>query len=101
PWIGMTLVINIVVSIIGGFICALIAKGGKAPLGLAIVAVVFGIGVGVGDSEKREKNGGFVGGAETRQLERVQKADWAVWVPFTFPFISAIGILTGSRLRRS
>ena len=41
-WIGIAFVINIVVSIIGGIICALIAKGGRAPLALAIVVVVLG-----------------------------------------------------------
>ena len=100
-WIGLTLVLNIVVSIIGGFICILIAKRGKAPLVLAIVAVVLGIVVALADSKKGQMNAGMVRGANTPQLEAVQKAYWPVWVPFTFPFISAIGILSGSKLKRS
>ena len=36
----------------------------------------------------------------TPNLEAVQKAYWPVWVPFTFPLTSAIGILVGGKLKR-
>src|SRR5262245_52720174 len=42
-WIALSFVIQIIVAIIGGFICAAIAKGGKAPLALAILVLVIGL----------------------------------------------------------
>jgi len=99
-WIGIAFVINIVVAIIGGFICALIAKGGKAPLALAILAIVLGLLVAFADMNKGKKNAGMVRAADTPSMEAVQKAYWPIWVPFTFPLTSAIGILIGGKLKR-
>src|SRR5215475_6450536 len=42
-WIAMSLVANFVIGLIGGLICALIAKGGKAPAVLALVVFVLGM----------------------------------------------------------
>jgi len=99
-WIGIAFVINIVVAIIGGFVCALIAEKGSAPLALAILAVVLGLVVAIADMNKGKKNAGMVRTANTPSMEAVQKAYWPVWVPFTFPLTSAIGILIGGKLKR-
>ena len=98
-WIGIAFVINIVVAIIGGFVCALIAKGGRAPLALAILAVILGLVIAIADMNKEKTNAGMVRSPSTRQMEAIQKAYWPVWVPFTFPLTSAIGVLIGVRLR--
>src|SRR5437660_12921966 len=46
-WLALSFALHIVVGLIGGFLCAAIAKGGKAPLALAIVAVVIGLLMGL------------------------------------------------------
>jgi len=99
-WIGIGLAIQFVVSIIGGLICAAIARGGKAPLVLAIVVVVLGLGLAIPSIMKRQANLTLVRAANTPQLETVQKAYWPAWVPFTFPFAGAIGVLIGGKLKR-
>jgi hypothetical protein len=99
-WIGIAIVIHIVVAIIGGFVCALIAKGGRAPLGLAILTIIFGLVIAIADMNKGKKNAGMVRSPSTSQMEAIQKAYWPVWVPFTFPLTSAIGILIGAKLKR-
>ena len=99
-WIGIAFAINVVVSIIGGIICALIAKSGRAPLALAIVVVVLGFVVAVLDMNKGKLNAGMVRTASTPQMEAIQKAFWPVWVPFTFPITGAIGVLIGGKLKR-
>jgi len=99
-WIGIAFVIQFVIAIIGGIICALIAKGGRAPFALAIVAIVLGIGVALADMNKAKTNAGLVRTGDTPQLEAVQKAYWPVWVPFAFPFTSAVGILIGGKTKR-
>jgi len=99
-WVGIAFLINLIVAIIGGFICALIAKGGRAPFGLVILAFILGLLVAIADTNKAKVNAGIVRSNNTTQLEAVQKAYWPVWVPFAFPFTSAVGILIGARLKR-
>ena len=99
-WVGIAFVINVVVAIIGGIICASIAKSGRSPLALAILAVVLGLVVAIADMNKGKINSGVVRAPNTPNLEAVQKAYWPVWVPFAFPFTSAIGILAGAKLKR-
>ena len=41
-WIAIAFVVNFVVAVIGGLICAAIAKGGKAPIALAATVFVLG-----------------------------------------------------------
>src|SRR3954451_22895394 len=42
-WIGCTAVILLITGTIAGLVAALIAKGGRAPLALAVVVVVLGV----------------------------------------------------------
>jgi hypothetical protein len=42
-WIVMSLVANLIIGIIGGLVCVIIAKGGKAPTILALVVFVLGL----------------------------------------------------------
>ena len=99
-WIGIGFVICIVEAIIGGFLCALIAKGGRAPLALAILAFVLALAVSVADMNKGKMNAGMIRTASTPQMEAIQKVYWPMWVPFAFSFTSPIGILIGAKLRR-
>lgn len=99
-WIGIAFAINFIDAIIGGFLCVLIAKGGKAPLALVVVAIVLGLLVAFGDTKKGRTNAGSVRAGNTPQLEAIQKAYWPVWVPFAFPFTGAIGVLIGGKLKR-
>src|SRR5437588_2267310 len=99
-WIGIAFLINFVIAIIGGLICAVIAKGGKAPLALAIVVFVLGILLAIPSVMKRQNNMNMVRAGNTPQLEAVRLAYWPVWVPFSFPFTGAIGVLIGGKLKR-
>ena len=99
-WIGIAFAINIVDAVIGGFICVLIAKGGRAPLALAIVVIVLGLVVAFADMNKGRLNARLVRAGNTPQLEAIQKAYWPVWVPFAFPFTGALGVFIGARLKR-
>ena|SRR5689334_949743 len=99
-WVAVAFAINIVDAIIGGFICAMIARRGRAQFGLAVVVIVLGLLVAFADAKKKEANVGLVRASETPKMEAIQKAYWPVWVPFGFPFTGAIGVLVGAKLRR-
>ena len=99
-WVAVAFGINIIDAIVGGFLCALIAKPGKAPFVLAIVVIVLGLVIAFGDTKKREANIGMVRAAETPRMESIQKAYWPVWVPFVLPLTGAAGVLIGGKLKR-
>jgi undecaprenyl pyrophosphate phosphatase UppP len=99
-WIAISLVIIFVTAVIGGLICSAIAKGGRAPLALAIVVLVLGLLLAVPSLMKAKANADLIRIGDVPQMEAAQKAYWPVWTPFTFPFISAIGVLIGGRLKR-
>ena len=99
-WIGIAFGVNFIVALIGGLICAAIARGGKAPLVLAIVVFVLGLLLAIPSLMAQKTNVGLVRSGDVPMMEAMQKAQEPVWVPFTFPFVGAIGVLIGGRLKR-
>jgi hypothetical protein len=100
-WLLGAFVVNFVVAVIGGFVCAAIAKRGKAPIALAIVLFVLGLVLAIPSIMAQKANAGLVRGrGEIPMMEAMQKAHEPTWVPFAFPFVGAAGVLIGGRLRR-
>jgi hypothetical protein len=99
-WIGIAFGVNFIVALIGGLVCAAIARGGKAPLVLAIVVFVLGLLLAIPSLVAQKTNAGLVRSGDVPMIEAMQKAQEPVWVPFTFPFVGAIGVLIGGRLKR-
>jgi hypothetical protein len=99
-WIAMAFGIYFVIAVIGGFLCALIARGGKAPLALAIVVLALGLLLAIPSVIAHRTNPNEVRVGAVSNLEAMQKAKEPLWVPFTFPIIGVVGVLVGSRLRR-
>jgi hypothetical protein len=99
-WIAMSFAFIFVSAIIAGLICAVIAKGGKANLALAVVIIVLGFLLAIPAVMKAKANAGMVRTGNTPQMEAAQKAYWPIWTPFTFPLISAVGVLIGGRLKK-
>jgi hypothetical protein len=98
-WTAMQFVIIIVTSIIAGLICAAIAKGGKAPMALAAVVLVLGLGAALLRTslhpDTHEVRIGNVSQKDARD-----KASHPMWVVFLGPFIGAVGVVIGGKLRR-
>jgi len=99
-WIAISFVIIFITGTIAGLVCAAIAKGGKAPFALAIVVIVLGLLLAIPAMMKAQANAKLVRGGNVPQMEAAQKAYWPTWTPFTFPIISAIGVLIGGKLKR-
>ncbi len=99
-WIAISFVIIFITGIIAGLICAVIAKGGKAPLALAIVVIVIGLLLAIPSVMKAQANAKLVRAGDVPSMEAAQKAYWPTWTPFTFPIISALGVLVGGKLKK-
>jgi peptidoglycan/LPS O-acetylase OafA/YrhL len=99
-WIAMALVANLIIGIAGGLVCALIAKGGKAPLILALVVFVLGLVLAIAAVRAHDAPTNQVRSGTVTQVEAMQKAREPLWVPFTFPVIGAVGVLIGGKLKK-
>jgi len=99
-WLLGAFVVNFVVAVIGGFICAAIARGGKAPLALAIVLFVLGLVLAIPSLIAQKANVDLRRRGEVPMFEAMQKAHEPTWVPFTFPIVGAAGVLVGAKLKR-
>ena len=99
-WIAMSFVAILITAIVAGLICAVIARGGRAPLALAIVILVIGLVLAIPAVMKHRTNEHMVRVGDVPSMEAAQKAHWPVWVPFMFPFVSAAGALVGAKLKR-
>jgi peptidoglycan/LPS O-acetylase OafA/YrhL len=99
-WIVMSLVANLIIGIIGGLVCVIIAKGGKAPTILALVVFVLGLLLAIPSLMAQQANANLVRTGTVTQTEAMQKAREPIWVPFTFPIIGAVGVLIGGKLKK-
>ena len=96
-WIAIAFAVNFVVAVIGGMVCAAIAKGGKAPIALAAVVFVLGLLLAIPSLMVKKADEVRVG--DVPMFEAMQKAKEPPWVPLTFPIVGAIGVLLGGKLK--
>jgi len=99
-WIAMALVSNLIIGVVGGLVCALIARSKKAIFGLIIVVFVLGMLLAIPSVIAHNKNAGLVRKGNVTQVEAMQNAVEPIWVPFTFPVVGAIGVLIGGKLKK-
>ena len=100
-WIAVSFVMIFITAVIAGLVCAVIAKGGRATLVLAIVVIALGLALAVPGMMKGRLNAKLVRTGDVPSMQAAQLAYWPVWCPFTFPFVSALGVLVGGKVKRS
>ncbi len=98
-WIVVSVVVGLVAAIVGGYVCALIAKDPRGPKALVGVVVVLGILFAIPV---------LTGGADVAagprpdvvpMMDAMQQAKQPAWVALLNPVLGAIGVLIGARLR--
>jgi len=99
-WTAMQFTVVFVTAAIAGLICALISKGGKAPLVLAVVILAIGFALGALHVATQPADTGEVRGPNVPNLEAMTKARHPNWVIFLGPVIGAVGAVAGGKLRR-
>ena len=97
-WVVISFVLGLVAALVGGYVCAAIARRGKAPLALAALVlglgILFAIPVLTAPRESAPRTGGVP------NLEAMQNARTPGWVALLNPFVGAVGVLLGARLKR-
>jgi hypothetical protein len=99
-WLVISFVLGLIAAVVGGYVCAAIAKNSKAPMILAGIVLVLGLLIAIpvlmtpdsGTVQGREGNVG--------NFEAMQNAKQPGWVAILNPIVGAIGVIYGGRLRR-
>ena len=97
-WIGVSFILALAAAILGGLVCAWIARDTKALVGLAGLVLVLGflmaLPVLTAKAEPKARSGA-VG-----NMEAMQNAAQPAWIALLNPLVGAGGALVGGRLRR-
>jgi hypothetical protein len=100
-WTVMQFAVILITAIIAGLVCAIIAKGGKAPMVLAGVILVLGLALGALAISMKPANAHEVRTGNVPNMEAMSKAQHPMWVIFLGPVIGAVGAVIGGKLKRT
>lgn len=100
-WIALTIAVGLVAAVIGGYLCAAIARDYRGPLGLVGLVIVLGLlsaipAVTGGDPAATTPRPETVS-----MFEAMSNAAQPAWVAFLNPVLGAVGVLAGARMRGS
>lgn len=99
-WTVMQFTVVLITAIIAGLVCALIARGGKAPMVLAGIILVLGLALGALAITMKPANPNEVRTGDVPNMEAMSKAQHPMWVIFLGPVIGAVGAVIGGKLKR-
>jgi hypothetical protein len=98
-WIVLSIIVGIVAALLGGVVCAVIARrGSKAPMVLALLVLILGLLMAIpammpaGEEQPATREG------DLSNFEAMQQARQPVWIALLNPVIGAAGILLGAAL---
>jgi hypothetical protein len=97
-WLASSFVLGLVAALVGGYVCAVVARGGRAPLALACLVLILGL-VAFALSQRGD-GGDAVRAGRVSNSEARQRARTPAWVALLNPVVGAAGVLVGARLRR-
>jgi hypothetical protein len=99
-WLVTSFALGLLAAVIGGWVCALIARAPKPPMALAVLVVVLGLLGAVVQMMSPDVDRPTVREGEVGMVEAMQNARQPAWVAFLNPFVGAAGVLLGARLAR-
>ena len=100
-WTVMQFAVILITAAIAGLVCAIIARGGRAPLILAGVVLALGLALGAASISMRPADAHEVRTGNVPNMEAMSKARHPNWVVFLGPVIGAVGVAIGGKLKRS
>jgi hypothetical protein len=99
-WILTSFVVGLVAAVVGGLVCALVARAGsKAYCALSVLVLVLGLGMAGLAMAMPEPEEVPERTSETNNWEAMTYAKQPTWVMFANPVIGAIGVVIGARMR--
>lgn len=97
-WLASSTLLGFAGTVVGGYVCAALARGGRAPLALAVLILVVGLLFAFLTPKRSDDSA--VRAGNVPNMEAMQKAIQPKWSALLNPFLGAAGALVGGRLRR-
>lgn len=97
-WLALSTLLGFVGTVVGGYVCAALARGGRAPLALAVLVLVVGLFFALLAPKRSEGDAARAGNVPN--MEAMQKAIQPKWSALLNPCLGVVGVLVGARLRR-
>lgn len=99
-WVISSVIVSFAAAMLGGYVCAWIAKNKKTAMILAGLVFVLGIMFALPELSAPADNAGKVRSAELSSMEAMQQAKQPTLTLILNPLIGAFGIFMGARLRK-
>lgn len=98
-WIVLSIFLSLAAAVLGGYVCAAVAKGPTPPRALAAIVLILGLALAIpalnqNDIESAPRP------ASVGKVEAMQNAKQPTWMALLNPFIGAAGVLLGARRKR-
>ncbi|MGD8700219.1 MAG: hypothetical protein PVJ43_13065 [Gemmatimonadales bacterium] len=99
-WLVVSIVLSFGAAVLGGFVCAAVAKRSKPPKVLAAIVLVLGLALAMptltgGDGDPMPRPD------DVDNVEAMQNAVQPLWITLLNPLIGAAGVLVGARRRKN
>jgi peptidoglycan/LPS O-acetylase OafA/YrhL len=98
-WIVISFFLAFIAALVGGYVCAAIAKTKRAAQVLAGIIVVLGILIAIPALRSNDTRPNVRMG-DVPNMEAMQKARTPGWVALMNPLIGAVGVMVGAGLRQ-
>ena len=99
-WLVISFVLGLIAAIVGGLACVAIAQNAKAPLALAGLVLIIGLMMAVPILKSSGSSVAQLRAASVGNWEAMQNAKPPAWVAILNPFIGALGVILGARLKK-
>ena len=98
-WVATSFPLGVAASVAAGYVCAALARGGRAPQVLAGLVLVLGLLFAI-PVLRAADNALPARAGDVPNMEAMQQARQPKWVALVNPFIGAVGVPVGAGLRR-
>jgi hypothetical protein len=98
-WLITSIIIGVLAAVLGGFVCAAIARSSGPPKVLAGVVVILGLLYALPLLTGSGEQAATVSEGQVGNVEVTRQARQPLWVALLNPLIGAAGVLAGARLR--
>ncbi|MEP7341334.1 MAG: hypothetical protein ABI977_26630 [Acidobacteriota bacterium] len=99
-WLAISFGVGLIAAMAGGFVCVAIAQNAKAPLALAGLVLILGLVMAVPILKSSGSSAPQLRAASVGNWEAMQNAKQPPWFAVTNPFIGALGVILGARLKK-
>jgi hypothetical protein len=99
-WLAVSLVLSLIAALLGGLVCARVARRGKASIALAGLVLVLGLITAFATMGKPKELLPAVRTGDVRNMEAMKNAKEPHWLLLLNPFVGVFGVLAGSRLKK-